>query len=80
MTHGKPVWYDVIMRGRRLEALSRRMTTEFYKAIDEKNHDLALSYVDRINKTESVIHPYVEQMTGVKKLLKEKQYESSILI
>lgn len=64
-------WYDVEMRGRRLEALSKRMTTEFYKALKNNKPELALSYADRILKTDHIIQPYVEQYLGVKKFLKK---------
>jgi hypothetical protein len=64
-------WWDIEMRGRRLEALSKRMTTEFYKAINQGEWEIALSFIDRVNKTEVSIKPYVEQITGLKKLLKD---------
>jgi len=65
-----PAWYDVQMRGRRLEAISKHMNTKFWNTINE-DPELALSYFDRMIKIEHVLQPYIEQITGVKKLLKE---------
>ena len=71
-------WYDVDMRGRRLEALCKRMNTECWKALNENEHDLALAYYDRLLKTDHMLQPYIEQITGVKKLIKDKKLEGSI--
>lgn len=65
-----PAWYDIEMRARRLEALCKQVNTKFYKLMEEKP-ELALSYLDRLTKLETIIQPYIEQMTGVKKLLKQ---------
>ena len=72
----KTAWYDVEMRGRRMEAISKHMNTKFWNAVDEKdgkipNVDLGFSYLDRLLKIENSIQPYIEQITGVKKLIKQ---------
>ena len=66
----KSAWYDMGMRGRRLEAIFRQCNTLFYTNI-EKNPELAIAYLDRLLKVEHAITPYADQMTGLKKLLKE---------
>jgi len=66
-----PTWYDIEMRGRRLEGLSKVMTTEFSKALKKGKTDLALAYLDRFTKIEHTIQPYVEQMTGLNRFLKK---------
>jgi len=63
-------WWDIEMRGRRLESLSKHMTTKYHK-LQDKEPLLALSYIDRIAKIETVIKPYVEEITGLKKLIKD---------
>ena len=63
-------WYDIEMRGRRLEAISKDMNTKYWKNRDI-NPQLSFSYFDRLIKIEAVIQPYVEQITGVRKLLKQ---------
>jgi hypothetical protein len=68
------VWYDLNMRGRRLERIAKQMETSFLKASqDENKTELALSYLDRLIKLEHVTAPYVEQMTGMKKLLQQSR-------
>ena len=61
-------WWDIEMRGRRLESLSKHMTTKYHKLVKDEPL-LALAYVDRIARIEVVIKPYVEQITGLKKLI-----------
>ena len=70
MSAGRPAWYDIEMRGRRLEAISKQMNTLFWKNY-QTNPSLAFAYFDRFLKIESTIQPYVEQITGVRKLLKQ---------
>ena len=70
---GRPAWYDVEMRGRRLEAITKQMNTLFWNKIKDDESELALSYLDRILKIENTLQPYIEQITGVKKLIKEGQ-------
>lgn len=60
------------MRGRRLEAISKRMNTIFWTKID-KDPDGAFPYLDRLIKIENTISPYVEQITGVKRLIKRAE-------
>ncbi len=38
-------------------------------AFEEDKPELALAYLDRLIRLESVTAPYVEQMTGMKRLL-----------
>jgi len=70
---GRPAWYDVEMRGRRLEVITKQMNTSFWNKIKTDETELALSYLDRILKIENTLQPYIEQITGVKKLIKEGQ-------
>ena len=69
-------WYDIEMRGRKLDAISRQMNTKFWNHVNSKNQEnydpqLALSYLDRIIKIENSIQPYVEAVIGVKAFLKK---------
>mgnify|MGYP001606683888 FL=1 len=64
-------WYDVEMRGRRLEAIAKQMNTKYWNLKDE-NPELAFSYFDRLLRLESTIQPYIEQITGVKKFIKQR--------
>lgn len=73
-------WYDVEMRGRRLEAIAKHMNTKYWNNVKEEdskgnklepNIEMAFSYFDRLIKIESTIQPYIEQITGVKKLIKQ---------
>ena len=66
-----PAWYDIEMRGRRLESISKRMNTEFWKAMNENNTQLAMGYHDALLRTEKHIQPYVEQMIGLNRFLKK---------
>ena len=77
----KTAWYDIEMRGRRYEAISKQMNTDFWIAMKEHNTQLAFSYLDRMLKVESAIQPYVEQITGLNRFLKkhDKVKENSIL-
>ena len=71
-------WYDIEMRGRRLEAIYKQMNTKYWNLV-ETNQDIAFSYFDRMIKIESVIQPYIEQIIGVKKLIKKgSQIEADI--
>ena len=76
----KTAWYDIEVRGRRLEALSKQMNKSFWNNI-ENNQPLAFAYLDRLLKIESTIQPYVEQITGLNRFLKkhDKVKEDSIL-
>ena len=64
-------WYDVEMRGRRLEAISKHMNTKYWNLMKENKEELAFNYFDRLVKIENVIQPYIEQIIGVKKLIKK---------
>lgn len=64
-------WYDIEMRGRRLEAIFKHMNTKFWNNIDT-NPDMAFAFFDRMIKMESVVQPYLEQINGIKKFLKTK--------
>ncbi len=77
-------WYDIEMRGRRLEALYKQMnsvTERLFKeasgseeGLDDPKFELAMSYIDRMLKIEATIKPYIEDYVGLKKMVKE--YES----
>jgi len=73
-------WYDIEMRGRRLERACKITETYFDKYIDENNPELAMSYLERLLKIEHVIQPYVEQITGLKRALAKgrSQFEHPI--
>jgi hypothetical protein len=62
-------WYDVGVRGRRLEAIAKHCNTKYWKCV-ETNDEMAEAYFDRLMKIEKAIQPYVAEFTGVKKLLK----------
>ena len=82
MVSGKAAWYDIEMRGRRLEGIHLRMTTEFWKAIDHEDGPklaLAFAYLDRLNKLEHTIQPYVEQITGLNRFLKKHDREKDTI-
>ena len=64
-------WYDVEMRGRRMEAISKHMNTKYWNLMKENKEELAFNYFDRLVKIENVIQPYIEQIIGVKKLIKK---------
>ena len=64
-------WYDVEMRGRRLEAIAKQMNTKYWNLKDD-NPELAFSYFDRLLRLESTIQPYIEQITGVKKFIRQR--------
>ncbi|MGD8918950.1 MAG: hypothetical protein PVJ16_08500 [Nitrosopumilaceae archaeon] len=68
---GRPAWWDIEMRERRLETISKHMNKKYQNEMEKGNYSLALSYIDRMLKIEHIIQPYIEQITGVKKLLKE---------
>jgi len=53
-------WYDIEMRGRKLDSISKQMNIKFWTNVDE-NPELALSYLDRMLKIEHVIQPYIEE-------------------
>lgn len=66
----KSAWYDIEMRGRRLEAICKDMNTKYWN-LKESKPELAFSYLDRLVKIEHTLQPYIEQITGVKKLIKQ---------
>jgi len=77
---GRPAWYDIEMRGKRLEAISRQMNTKAWEFLRKNDIESAWAYIDRMIKIENIMQPYVEQMTGVKKLLAraERKLETSV--
>ena len=62
-------WYDLNVRGRRLQRITKLMDTKMNKAFEAGEVELGLAYLDRLIKLEHVTAPYVEQMTGMKRLL-----------
>mgnify|MGYP001611535059 FL=1 len=64
-------WYDVEMRGRRLEAIAKQMNTKYWN-LKDTNEELSFSYFDRLLRLESTIQPYIEQITGVKKFIRQR--------
>jgi len=75
----KSAWYDIEMRGRRLEALSKRMNTEFWLAINANKSDLALGYLDAILRVEKLSYPYVDQITGLNRFLKQHERKENLI-
>ena len=72
-------WHDLDVRGRMMAALIKQCNTKFYTELDKGNYDIALSFLDRIIKTEHVLQPYVETYNGVQKFMRRtKRYESAI--
>lgn len=61
-------WYDVEMRGRRWEAIFKDCNTKYWNTKDES---LKQSYFNRMAIIEKSVQPYVEQITGVKALIKK---------
>ncbi len=75
----KSAWYDIEMRGRRLESLSKRMNTEFWRAMNANKIDLALSYLEAILRIEKLSYPYVEQITGLNRFLKQHERTENLI-
>ena len=75
----KTAWYDIEMRGRRLEAMFKQMNTEYWKAIKENKLALAFAYFERMNKLENTIKPYVEQITGLNRFLKKHERKENFI-
>jgi len=72
-------WYDVDSRGRKLNAIWWDCNTKYWKNVDT-SPELAQSYFNRMMIIEKLLQPYIEQVTGVKKFLKEgKANEADIL-
>ena len=62
-------WYDIEMRGRRWEAIFKDCNTKYWKTEDET---LKQSYFNRMAIIEKSVQPYVEQITGVKKFIRQR--------
>lgn len=75
----RAAWYDIEMRGRRLESIFRRMNTQYNQMLDKKEYDLAFAFADRMLKTENVMQPYIEVMTGVKKFINKSRKQRELL-
>ena len=77
----KSAWYDIEMRGRRLEAICKDMNEKYWQAMKEGKESLAFAYHDRLLKTENTMQSYVEAITGLNRFLKkhDKVKENSIL-
>ena len=74
-----PAWYDIEMRGRRLEAICKDMNTKYWKAVKENKIALSFAYLERLNKLENTLKPYVEQITGLNRFLKKHEREKDII-
>ena len=66
-------WYDIEMRGRRMEAIFKDCNTKYWKT--NENEEMKESYFRRMMIIEKTIQPYIEQMTGVKKFLNSAKKE-----
>jgi len=75
----KSAWYDIEMRGRRLEAICKDMNKKYWRAVKENKIALAFAYLERLNKLENTIKPYVEQITGLNRFLKKHEREKDII-
>ena len=74
-----PAWYDIEMRGRRLEAICKDMNVKYWRAVKENKTALSFAYLERLNKLENTIKPYVEQITGLNRFLKKHERERDII-
>ena len=63
-------WYDVEMRGRRMEAIYKDANTKYWNTTNE---DMKQSHFNRMMIIEKNMQPYIEQMLGVKKFLSESK-------
>ena len=75
-----PAWYDIEMRGRRLEAICKDMDTKYWKAVKAGNTELSFSYHERLLKTENAMQSYVEQITGLKRFLKKNERKENAIL
>ena len=76
-------WYNLDMRGRRIESICKQLNTKIMKIIKKENItveeiEMALSYIDRFTKLESVAKTYVEEVIGLKKFLARKDVKEVI--
>ena len=71
-------WYDLNVRGRRLQRITKLMDTKMQIAFENNEPELALAYLDRLIKLEHVTAPYVEQMTGMKRLLQQSREQLDV--
>ena len=66
-------WHDIDERGRKLAAIIKCCNTNFYTAVNKNDYDTALSFLDRLIKTEHTLQVYVEIYNGVTKYMKKKR-------
>lgn len=66
---GRTAWWDMDRRGRRWEAIFKQMEKQFWKATNDGNNELAEAYFRRMSVIEKLIQPYVQEVTGLRKII-----------
>ena len=75
----KSAWYDIEKRGRRLEKICKQMNTMYEQTVKDKP-TLAMGYLDALLRTERVIQPYVEEITGLNRFLKKHERKENTVL
>jgi len=65
----RPAWWDMDKRGRRWEAIFKHMETKFWEETKKGNHDKAEGYFRRMSIIEKLIQPYVQEVTGLRRII-----------
>ena len=65
----RPAWWDMDKRGRRWESIFKRMETQFWEETKKGNHDQAEGYFRRMAIIEKLIQPYVQEVTGLRRII-----------
>ena len=65
----KSAWWDMDKRGRRWESIFKRMEKQFWEETRKGNHDKAEGYFRRMSIIEKLIQPYVQEVTGLRKII-----------
>lgn len=66
-------WWDIDARGRRWNAIFKQMNTEYWKAIKSNNDTMAQAYLERMLKIEKTIQPYVQEVTGLRRIINKHE-------
>ncbi len=74
----KPAWWDMDARGRELNKIIRHCRTKYWKAENNNQHDLAETYFRRISICEKLLQPYVQEVTGIRKILAQNDRRKDI--
>lgn len=65
----KTAWWDMDAEGRRLERIIKDCETKYWRAEKEGNHDMAESYFKRLTICKKLKQPYIQEVTGIRKIL-----------